>query len=160
MNIEHGIENLFAVEQDVFRGGQPDDSGWQWLKAQGVQHVIKLNTRREASDNPATTLGLSVHYFGIPWWRQTFWRPQQWVLVMAVQIVKSRTAPIFVHCEHGEDRTGLLVGCYRLSQGWTKDEAWQEMLAHGFHIELQGLFGRWNAQRPEDWFTNGGQTSK
>lgn len=150
-SIEHGIPNLAAVSDGVFRGGQPNPDGWVWLKDQGVCDIIKLNTQSEGSDNPATALGLSVHYFGIPWWRQTFWRPAQWALVAAVQIIKHRSAPVFVHCEHGEDRTGLLIGCFRLSQGWTKSKAYAEMLERGFHPELQGLLGRWNSQKPEDW---------
>ena len=47
---------------------------------------------------------------------------------------------ILLHCHYGEDRTGLLIGLYRvLVQGWTADQAYKEMLAFGFHPSLTYL---------------------
>ena len=60
----------------------------------------------------------------------------------AVDAIKPGT---FIHCTHGHDRTGLVVGCYRvLKQGWTKNDAYAEMLQHGFHPELLGLYLFWD----------------
>ena len=146
-----GIPNLFSVEQsqNIWRGGQPSPEGWIWLKEHGVTDVVKLNTEGEGSDALATRMGMKVHPFPIPWWRQTILRPDQSTLVNAVACL---TQNVFVHCLHGNDRTGLVIGCFRLSEGWTKGDAYAEMIAHGFHDELlQGLEGRWNTQRPEDW---------
>ena len=148
MIITSGIPNLFAVEQDILRGGQPSADGWSYLKSQGITDVVKLNEESEASDVIAISMGMVVHYFPIPWWRQMIWRPKQSDLVAAVALIKPHT---YVHCEHGEDRTGLVVGCFRLSQGWTKADAYAEMLAHGFHPVLQGLQGRWNSEDPSGW---------
>jgi len=48
--------------------------------------------------------------------------------------------PILIHCQHGEDRTGLAVGLYRvLVQNVAPKDAYQEMLDHGFHPLLLGL---------------------
>lgn len=151
MTIDHGIPNLFAVEQNILRGGQPSSAGWDYLKAQGIVTVIKLNTEEEGSDNYAASIGLAVHKFPIPWWRQVIWRPAQADLVAAVKLMRPNS---YTHCEHGCDRTGLIVGCFRLSQGWTKEDAYAEMLAHYFHPVLQGLQGRWNSEDPKDWITS------
>ena len=148
MTITSGIPNLFAVDQDILRGGQPSADGWSYLKSQGITDVVKLNEESEASDAVAISMGMVVHYFPIPWWRQMIWRPKQSDLVSAVALVKPHT---FIHCEHGQDRTGLVVGCFRLKQGWTKTDAYAEMLAHEFHPALQGLQGRWNSEDPSDW---------
>ena len=44
-------------------------------------------------------------------------------------------APIFVHCQRGADRTGLMCAIYRIAvQGWTKDEAIAEMTQGGFRF--------------------------
>lgn len=159
-----GIPNLFAVEQDILRGGAPTDCGFQWLLSEGITDIIKLNTDAESTDAKAIQLGMRVHRFPIPWYRQVLLWPSQADLVAAVALMKPHT---FVHCgsdartasadaaedntQGGEDRTGLLVGCFRLSQGWTKTDAYAEMLVHGFHRALQALQGRWNSQKPEDW---------
>lgn len=148
MTITSGIPNLFAVEQDILRGGQPSVDGWTYLKSQGVICVIKLNTEEEGSDAVAEALGMVVHRFPIPWWRQMVWRPKQSDLMAVVALMKAHT---FIHCTRGEDRTGIGVGCFRLSQGWTKEDAYLEMVAHGFHSLLQGLQGRWNSENPADW---------
>ena len=50
----------------------------------------------------------------------------------------------FVHCEHGQDRTGLIVALYRVKvNGWDKPKSEKEMLALGFHKELHGLWEYW-----------------
>ena len=167
MTVVNGIPNLDAVEPSLFRGGQPDECGWDWLKKAVVQTVIKLNTEAEGSEAQAEALGFKVVRFPIPWWRQTILRPRSCDLHTAVGLITTRVAPLFIHCgsdartaspdaaedntQGGEDRTGLLVGCFRLTQGWTKEAAYAEMLTHGFHPILQGLQGCWEAQRPEDW---------
>jgi hypothetical protein len=151
VTITAGIPNLFAVEQDILRGGQPNADGWVYLKAQGITDVIKLNTDEEGED--PVLGGFKIHCFPIPWWRQMLWRPRQSDLVAIVELMKPHT---FIHCARGEDRTGLAVGCFRLSQGWTKADAYLEMLAHGFHPMLQGLQGRWNSEYPADWFPRRG----
>ena len=146
MTFDHGIPNLFAVEDGILRGGQPSSDGWDYLKSEGITDVIKLNTDEEGID--PEQMGFAIHKFPIPWWRQVIWRPSQSLLVAAVGLIRKGT---FIHCEHGEDRTGLVVGCYRLKMLWTKQEAYAEMLAHYFHPALQGLQGRWNSEDPQDW---------
>ena len=48
------------------------------------------------------------------------------------------------HCTHGQDRTGLVSGLVGMQLlGWTKEEAWQDMLAHGFHWALPDLDAYW-----------------
>jgi protein tyrosine/serine phosphatase len=149
-SIANGIPNLFCVDQaqNIWRGGQPSDAGWRWLCGQGIEAVVKLNTENEGSDFDAKALGMTIARIPMPWWRQVIYRPAQDDLVEAVKVIVQNS---FIHCEHGQDRTGIVVACYRLSQGWSKDDAWLEMIAHGFHESLGGLWRAWQAQRPEDW---------
>jgi len=42
--------------------------------------------------------------------------------------------PVYIHCAFGKDRTGTMAAVYRLEMdGWTADEALQEMEAFGYH---------------------------
>ena len=59
-----------------------------------------------------------------------FWAPndRQVNQTEAIMADASRR-PIFVHCLHGEDRTGLIVGLHRVfHEGWDPAKAYQEML--------------------------------
>jgi protein tyrosine/serine phosphatase len=48
--------------------------------------------------------------------------------------------PILIHCHFGEDRTGLIVGLYRvLVQRWPAAQAYKEMLDMGFHPKYTAL---------------------
>ncbi|MDB6029405.1 MAG: protein tyrosine phosphatase [Verrucomicrobiales bacterium] len=50
--------------------------------------------------------------------------------------------PVFIHCQHGSDRTGLMSAMYRMTvSGWTREEAIREMTegGYGFHPEWQNL---------------------
>ena len=42
--------------------------------------------------------------------------------------------PLFIHCTHGVDRTGMMAGLYRIeAQGWQPAAAMEEMRLLGYH---------------------------
>lgn len=137
-----GIPNLAQVSPGVYRSGQPTTiAQWQQLVSLGVSNVVKLNTEAESTDDLAKSLGMAVHYLPISTWDQIVAGPDATLLSNAVLFITKGTV---VHCQHGQDRTGLTVALYRVTQcGWTKQQAEQEMLAHGFHKALRGLWEFW-----------------
>ena len=138
----HGIPNFSQVRPGVWRGGQPTGSGWEYLKSLGVKWDVKLNTENEASDDGAKAHGIQVIYLPITLMQQTVGKPDATTLNVAVSAIERDGT--FVHCQHGQDRTGLLVGAYRVKvEHWTKSAAYQEMKAHGFHPMLRGLYRSW-----------------
>jgi protein tyrosine/serine phosphatase len=47
---------------------------------------------------------------------------------------------IYVHCKHGQDRTGLVMGLERvIDVGWQPKDAHDEMVRIGFHTAFLGL---------------------
>lgn len=56
-------------------------------------------------------------------------------LKLAVKLIRIRKdGGIYVHCEHGVDRTGMVIAAYRiLVQEWPVEQAIKEMLDNGFH---------------------------
>lgn len=56
--------------------------------------------------------------------------------VWAANLIKLATTPkcqpVLVHCHHGRTRTNILIAIYRITQqGWTPQQAYEEMLAFG-----------------------------
>ena len=51
---------------------------------------------------------------------------------------------VYVHCSHGRDRTGLIVGLYRvLHEGWQAKDAYAEMNTEGFRPLNRNLREFW-----------------
>ncbi len=165
--VTHGIPNLRQVEPGVWRGGQPTDEGWRWLHAQGVRVVVKLNPESEASDAAAEEpYGMIVWRLPLTFGQQlgTSKIPKDYFVdaVAAFPLPQAQRSSfglmpdqsvgnVFIHCQHGQDRTGLFVACYRVAghqEHWTKAAAEKEMLANGFHKELVGLWEYWENFKP------------
>ncbi len=132
-----GLQNLYQVSEDLYRGAQPDEEGFRQLEAMGIQTVVNLHAWHADLDMMKDT---NLRYEHIP---MTVLNPKDDDVVRFLQIVtdKKRT-PVFVHCEHGSDRTGTLVAIYRIVVcGWSKDEAIKEMTEgeFGFHEIWQNL---------------------
>ena len=142
--LTHGIPNFAQVDYTIARGGQPTIEGWVWLASQGYTNVIKLNTDEEGSDAAAEAIGMTVQRFPISLTDQIFYLKHRDLIWGAVDAIKPHT---YIHCEHGQDRTGLVVAVWRVdSIGYDANiiaMAQNEMLAHGFHKSLFGLWNFW-----------------
>jgi hypothetical protein len=159
----HGIPNFQEVDKTnhIYRGAQPADAdGWEYLKSLGVINVVKLNLKSEGSDDFAEKLQMRVCYrpitieqqLGLPGSRLT----NEFIDGTLAFIVPGT----FIHCgsdgrtrskldtdlnsQGGQDRTGLICGCYRVRiQGKSKAYAQKEMESFGFHKLLHGLWDFW-----------------
>ena len=148
----NGIPNLAQVEPGVWRGGQPTAAGWAWLRSQGVKWDVKLNTWDECpewADFQTSTNFLNDIWLDdepIPLSEQLF-RVNGYTVDSAVQTLIDHPTGVFVHCEHGQDRTGLIIGTYRVNvEHWKKADAYKEMLVNGFHPALFGLQRYWDKE--------------
>lgn len=137
MTITNGILNFAKVTDGVYRGGQPTDEGWAYLRELGVTNVVKLNLEMGDGDT-----GMVVEKCGIDFMHQLVGPVDRGTVQDALSAIGTNT---FVHCEHGQDRTGLVVACYRYGTGWTKEGAELEMILNGFHKVLRGLWDFWEA---------------
>jgi protein tyrosine/serine phosphatase len=146
----HGVPNLQQVDSFVWRSGQPiTDEGWDYLKSLGITTVVKLNYDEEGSDEPALTRKMVLIKLAIPPkgdLASVLEVPDTKVVASAVDVMSHANASnvVLVHCTHGQDRTGLVVGAYRATRDqWRKSAAYREMRACGFHPELVGLLDWW-----------------
>ncbi len=56
------------------------------------------------------------------------------VAVVFLKRQKKNVIPTLIHCEHGHERTGIVVASYRvLEQGWTPEAAAKECFDMGMH---------------------------
>ena len=62
-----GIDNFYQLNDHVYRGGQPDKAGFQYLASIGVKTVIDLrhsDERSKAEEQTVTAAGM--RYINIP----------------------------------------------------------------------------------------------
>jgi len=130
-----GVPNAAKISAHLFRGAQPDFSSLPQLKTLGVTTIVDLRLEfskiREKERHVAESLGLS--FVSIP--VGGFSNPSSEQLAQFFWLVRE-TPPqkIFVHCEYGEDRTGVFIASYRIAfQHWSAKQALSEMYAFGFH---------------------------
>lgn len=122
-----GLPNFHKVTDALYRGAQPTAEGMRQLKKLGVKTVINLRSLHSDKDEIGD---LDLAYEHI----RMIWHPNKEEVVQFLQIVSDRKrAPVFVHCMHGADRTGVMCAIYRVAIcGWTKQEAISEMTMGGF----------------------------
>jgi protein tyrosine/serine phosphatase len=126
-----GLPNLFKINANLYRGAQPTAEGVKELKKFGVKTIISLRSGHTDVD----LLGDSkIAFEHIP---MTTWHPDEKEAIRFLQIVGDKARqPVFVHCQHGSDRTGTMCALYRIVfDGWTKQQAIDEMTkgGYGFH---------------------------
>jgi protein tyrosine phosphatase (PTP) superfamily phosphohydrolase (DUF442 family) len=123
-----GLPNLHKVSDELYRGAQPAAEGMKELQKLGVKTVVNL--RFVISDRDKLK-GTALGYEHIN--MVTFY-PVTGDVVRFLKIVTDpNRTPVFVHCQHGADRTGTMCAIYRIAvQGWSKDEAIEEMTKGGF----------------------------
>ena len=132
-----GLPNLHQVSPVFFRGAQPDELGVAELKKLGVK--TDINPRLFHSDRDILR-GSGLNYEHI---YSKAWHPEDEDIVRFLKLATDpANQPVFVHCQHGADRTGVCCAAYRIVvQGWTKDQAIAEMTrgGFGFHPVWQDL---------------------
>ena len=116
---------------------QPTAEGLRAAEKLGVKTVIDLRAfHSDADEAVGTKLKLERISFKT-------WHPEDEDVIRFLKLATVRkNQPVFVHCQHGSDRTGMMVAIYRIVvQGWTKREAIEEMTQgnFGFHPVWKNL---------------------
>jgi protein tyrosine/serine phosphatase len=126
-----GLPNFGRTSQQILRGGQPNAMGFGELKKLGVQIIVNLGHEGDEIER-ALVQSQGMQYVRIPWRGSN--NPDTAQIAEFLELV--RTNPdkqIFVHCQRGAERTGVMVACYRMSvSNWTAEQALTEMEQFGF----------------------------
>ncbi len=134
-----GIRNFGKVNDALYRGAQPDAPAIANLKRLGVKSIVSLRTpgkdwKMEAA--AAQAHGLICTNFPL----SGIHSPKGDQVQEVLATIKTLPAPVFVHCQHGCDRTGTIVACYRiLYEKWSNQEALQEAERYGISSFERGM---------------------
>jgi protein tyrosine phosphatase (PTP) superfamily phosphohydrolase (DUF442 family) len=123
-----GLANFGIVSPRLYRGGQPEDTGFPELRNLGVDIVVNLRheTDRIARER-ALVESLGMRYVSIPW--QGRHSPSTEQVAQFLKLLDdNRQRIVFVHCRRGAERTGVFVASYRIArEHWRPEQALAEM---------------------------------
>jgi len=139
-NTDEYLPNFHQLGAELWRGGQPSERGFKELKKQGIRTVVCL--REEPSlilQEQELLYKLNIDFVSIP--LRPFSIPEDSAVERFLDLSKAtQHHPIFVHCLHGMDRTGLMCALYRMHvHDWSYENAYDEMIERGFHEAFRNL---------------------
>lgn len=132
--------NFHEVSPTLYRGGRPDQAGVTKLAAMGVRTIVDLEDDMGAVAHERSWAdGLGLAHRNVPLNGERT-PDDEAVNGLLALFVDEAAGPVFVHCQEGVDRTGLIVGLHRVfNEGWTAPDAYGEMKALGFKTHLSAL---------------------
>lgn len=135
------VPRFLEVSEGIYRSGRPNKEGLEWLKEDyNLKTIVNLENKDfyvERERDWAEEMGIEYH--SIP--MSASENPKDRSVNKALALLADpENHPILVHCYHGQDRTGLIVGLHRVEEeGWETDDAYEEMKEIGFRTWLYKL---------------------
>ena len=136
----------FPIENGIWRGARPTDQELPAIAAQ-FRTVLSLEGATEDAKEAKELPTVKLVSEPITFWEIYLSGISQRRLSDILAQVEEADKPILVHCQHGEDRTGLVIAAYRVRvDGWSKQTAMDEALKFGYRNWLNfGLNRTWAA---------------
>ncbi|MCE1225479.1 MAG: tyrosine-protein phosphatase [Geobacteraceae bacterium] len=125
-----GLGNAGRVAPGVYRGEQPGPGGYTTLKQLGIKTVIDLRTS-ESEKAQVEAAGMRAIAVPIEMTRKGLKEKVDQVVAL---MADPANQPVYVHCRHGQDRTGIVVAAYRMTlDNWSLKDVEAEMQSFGFN---------------------------
>ena len=122
------------VNEHLHRGSQPDE---HWIisltdpQVRAIPFRSVVNLRAENNDEKSTVERVGMVAHQIPVVDHEFPSTSQ-VIDFLEFATKAENQPVYVHCNAGKGRTGIMVGVYRMAvEGWSAQQAYDEARSFG-----------------------------
>jgi tyrosine-protein phosphatase SIW14 len=137
-----GLHHFLQVNDHIYRGAQPTRVGIRSLAKRGVRAIVDLRAygwQAESEKKEVESLGMKFYSVPMP----PLSAPSEDTVSKALGLLDdSQNWPVFIHCEHGNDRTGTIVACYRMTaEHWSNKRALAEAEDHGLSRFERGMRG-------------------
>jgi len=138
---------IYRVNSWLYRGGRPSQADILRLREMSVKTVLNLEKGifKKGPDRIRKAREW-VHQAGMRFEHvpmHAVWpiRTKDIEDALAIMAVPENR-PIFVHCDGGYDRVGIVIACYRVKyEGWTAEHAYEAMKQYGHNSYM--LWWKW-----------------
>jgi protein tyrosine/serine phosphatase len=156
------IPRFAQVSPGIYRGAQPEEQAdYDRLKAVGVKTILNLRFFSwDIADEQQLAKEMGFAFFSVPTQASPI-PPSVGTINRALEILANPSLrPVFIHCAHGRDRTGLVVALYRIYyEGWKSADAYAEWQSFGYEESflMAGLeqYFREHDDPSRRWIENG-----
>lgn len=125
-----GLANVGTIAPGIYRGAAPEKNGYATLKRMGIKTVIDMRT---TDNEQADVEGAGMRAISVPI-KMTRKGLKEKVEQVMTLMADPANQPVYIHCRHGQDRTGIVSAAYRMKyQGWSLRDAKKEMQTFGFN---------------------------
>ena len=130
------IDNFGRVNDNYYRGAQPDGRDYADLASLGVKTLVDLTGDDTDVNERGFVERAGMKYIHMP--MTTHEPPTAAKLAEFLSIVNDPAKqPVYVHCVGGRHRTGVMTAAYRMAEdGWTADQAFKEMKQYNFGADF------------------------
>lgn len=146
------IDNVGRIHDGLYRGGQPGEAGYAWLKAKGFRTVINLRTHH-GEEEAVRKHGMEPVEFKVK--ADVFGSEpptEEQIRAFFDVVLDPARQPVYFHCLHGADRTGTMAAIYRIEvEGWAPEKAIREMQVFGYHDYYKDLIEFVRSYRPRGY---------
>ncbi len=138
---QYGITNYGRVNENLYRGAQPDAAGIRNLKQLGIRTIINLRLTNDVWQAEALEAhAQGVLYTNVP--ISPFEAPDDAQVKRVLSLIETLPSPVFIHCQFGCDRTGTVIAAYRISHDrWPGKAALREAESYGMLSWALGMRG-------------------
>ena len=128
VELEGDLPNFHQISETVYPGAQPRQQGLRELRELGIKTIVNLRDVQQDAD-AIESFGFAYHHFPTQPWEID----EDAIITFLKEVTDESAQPVFIHCHHGSDRTGVLCAAYRVVvQDWSKQDAIEEMTVGGF----------------------------
>jgi protein tyrosine/serine phosphatase len=134
-----GVWNFAKVNDRLYRGAEPSAAGIVHLKELGAKSIIDLRLASEVrNQEQKAALGNGLVYTNVP--LRGLGAPTAEQVKLVLGLIDTLPSPVFIHCQHGCDRTGTIIACYRIAHDqWTSRSALDEAKLYGLSYFEPGM---------------------
>lgn len=125
------ISNFGCINENFYRGAQPNSKDFTDLAAMGVKTVIDLQEDGERNEEQwVEAAGMNFFRIGMS---DSSWPSREKADQFLKVVNDPANQPVFIHCHGGRHRAGIMTAIYRMTHdGWSADQAYTEMKQYGF----------------------------